>query len=85
MTFEQEDFISEGRREAKKLREWDLKQKEDGEIIGFHRRGLEVKPVYNEQELFDEVYAEIPEEEFDPAYVDDLYESYRKEAVDGNF
>jgi len=73
LTFEQENFISDVAREAKKLRGIELQ--ENGEVIGFHRRGEEFKPVYDEtQKLLDEVYADIPEEETDLAWVDDFYE-----------
>jgi hypothetical protein len=85
LTFEQENFISDVACEAKKLREL-----EKGEVIGFHSTGMEIKPVYTIniepeptpdeiQELFDEVYADIPEEEMDLAWLDDLYEA-RKDA-----
>ena len=85
LTFKQENFISDVAREAKKLRKM-----EKGEVIGFHSTGREIKPVYTIidppeptpdeiQELFDEVYADIPEEEIDLAWLDDLYEA-RKDA-----
>jgi len=78
LTFEQENFISDVAREAKKLRE--LQVEKEGEVIGFHRRGEEFRPVYDEtQKLLDEVYADIPEEETDLAWLDDLYEA-RKDA-----
>ena len=81
LTFEQENFISDVACEAKKLRELGL-QDEEGQIVGFHSRGGEIKPVYDEtQKLLDEVYADIPEEETDLDWIDDLYdEEARKDA-----
>jgi hypothetical protein len=81
LTFEQENFISDVVCEAKKLRELGLQdEQKEGQIVGFHRRGEGFKPVYDEtQKLLDEVYADIPEEEIDLAWLDDLYEA-RKDA-----
>lgn len=72
LTFEQEDFISDIQHEESKLRELDSRE----EIIAFHSRDGEIKPVYDQQKLLEEVYADIPsrEEEFDLDWLDDLYD-----------
>jgi len=65
----------EGLRELDlKLREFEALQEEEGRIIGFHSNGRNIRPVYDEtQNLLDEVYEDIPEEDSDLQWLDDFY------------